>query len=43
MIHQDEEISKMIESQYQRAIDILSKNEEKLTVLAELLLEKEVI
>jgi cell division protease FtsH len=39
----DEEISKMIESQYQRAIDILSKNEEKLTVLAELLLEKEVI
>ena len=39
----DEEISKMIESQYQRAIDILENNKEKLTVLAELLLEKEVI
>jgi len=39
----DEEISKMIELQYQRAIDILDKNKEKLTVLAELLLEKEVI
>jgi len=33
----------MIELQYQRAIDILDKNKEKLTVLAELLLEKEVI
>ena len=39
----DEEISKMIELQYQRAIDILDNNKEKLTVLAELLLEKEVI
>ena len=39
----DEEISKMIELQYQRAIDILNNNKEKLTVLAELLLEKEVI
>ena len=39
----DEEISKMIELQYQRAIDILNKNKEKLTILAELLLEKEVI
>ena len=39
----DEEISKMIELQYQRAIDILYNNKEKLTVLAELLLEKEVI
>ena len=39
----DEEISKMIESQYQRAIDILENNKEKLTILAELLLEKEVI
>ncbi len=39
----DEEISKMIELQYQRAIDILDKNKEKLTILAELLLEKEVI
>ena len=38
-----EEISKMIELQYQRAIDILNKNKEKLTILAELLLEKEVI
>lgn len=33
----------MIEIQYQRAIDLLSNNKEKLTVLAELLLEKEVI
>ena len=39
----DEEISKMIESQYQRAIEILNKHKEKLTTLAELLLEKEVI
>ncbi|WP_334055605.1 ATP-dependent zinc metalloprotease FtsH [Polaribacter sp. P097] len=39
----DKEISKMIEIQYQRAIELLSKHKEKLTVLAELLLEKEVI
>ena len=39
----DEEISKMIEAQYLRAIELLDKNKEKLTVLAELLLEKEVI
>jgi ATP-dependent metalloprotease FtsH len=39
----DKEISKMIESQYQRAIELLDKNKEKLTALAELLLEKEVI
>jgi len=39
----DEEISKMIEVQYQRAIDILEQNKEKLTTLANLLLEKEVI
>ena len=39
----DREISKMIEVQYQRAIELLSINKEKLTVLAELLLEKEVI
>jgi AFG3 family protein len=39
----DEEISKMIENQYLRAIELLEKNKEKLTVLAELLLEKEVI
>ncbi|MDD7914633.1 ATP-dependent zinc metalloprotease FtsH [Polaribacter ponticola] len=39
----DKEISKMIEAQYVRAIELLEKNKEKLTVLAELLLEKEVI
>ena len=39
----DKEIYKMIEFQYQRAIELLKKNKEKLTVLAELLLEKEVI
>ena len=39
----DEEISKMIEAQYLRAIKILDQNKEKLTTLAELLLEKEVI
>ncbi len=39
----DREISKMIEVQYERAIELLSKHKEKLTVLAELLLEKEVI
>ena len=39
----DEEISKMIENQYQRAIHILEENKEKLTTLANLLLEKEVI
>ncbi|MDT7832854.1 ATP-dependent zinc metalloprotease FtsH [Flavobacteriaceae bacterium S356] len=39
----DKEISKMIEAQYQRAIEILEVNKEKLTTLAELLLEKEVI
>jgi AFG3 family protein len=39
----DQEISKMIEAQYVRAIELLEKNKEKLTVLAELLLEKEVI
>jgi ATP-dependent metalloprotease FtsH len=39
----DKEISKMIEAQYQRAIDLLEHNKEKLTTLAELLLEKEVI
>ena len=39
----DREISKMIEAQYIRAIDLLSSNKDKLTVLAELLLEKEVI
>ena len=39
----DEEISKIIEEQYQRAIKILSENKEKLTILANLLLEREVI
>jgi AFG3 family protein len=39
----DQEISKMIEIQYQRAIELLENNKEKLTVLAKLLLEKEVI
>ncbi len=39
----DEEISMMIEAQYERAIQILEGNKDKLTVLADLLLEKEVI
>jgi len=39
----DKEISKLIEVQYQRAIKILRDNKDKLTTLAELLLEKEVI
>ncbi|MEO0570424.1 MAG: ATP-dependent zinc metalloprotease FtsH [Bacteroidota bacterium] len=39
----DEEISKIIEKQYQRAISILDKNKDKLTQLADRLLEKEVI
>jgi len=39
----DEEISKMIEIQYLRAIELLEVHKEELTVLAKLLLEKEVI
>jgi cell division protease FtsH len=39
----DEEISKIIEEQYKRAISILDKNKDKLTQLADRLLEKEVI
>ena len=39
----DEEISKIIEEQYHRAIKILEVNKDKLTQLAEILLEKEVI
>ena len=39
----DEEISKMIEEQYQRAISILKKHKDKLTELATVLLDKEVI
>jgi cell division protease FtsH len=39
----DKEISTLIESQYQRAIDILEENKEKLNQLADILIEKEVI
>lgn len=39
----DEEISKIIEGQYARAIEILDKNRDKLDILAQKLLEKEVI
>lgn len=39
----DEEISKIIETQYQRAINILTENRDKLENLANKLLEKEVI
>ena len=39
----DKEISKLIEEQYVRAVELLSKNKDKLTELAERLLEKEVI
>lgn len=39
----DEEVSKLIESQYQRALEILRNKEDKLTQLAEKLLETEVI
>lgn len=39
----DEEISKIIEEQYQRAIKVLTEHKDKLTTLAERLLEKEVI
>lgn len=39
----DEEVGKMIEEQYRRAIQILSENKDKLTKLAQKLLEKEVI
>jgi ATP-dependent metalloprotease FtsH len=39
----DEEVSKMIETSYARAKDILTKNKQLLTLLAEKLLEKEVI
>lgn len=39
----DEEISKLIESQYQRAVTILTENRDKLDALASKLLEKEVI
>lgn len=39
----DEEISKIIENQYERAIKILTDNKDKLIALANLLLEREVI
>ena len=39
----DKEISTLIESQYQRAITILSENKDKLNRLADILIEKEVI
>jgi ATP-dependent metalloprotease FtsH len=39
----DEEVSKMIESQYDRAIELLRKNKEKLIELANKLLSQEVI
>ncbi|WP_297796115.1 ATP-dependent zinc metalloprotease FtsH [uncultured Eudoraea sp.] len=39
----DQEISKLIEEQYNRAIEVLELNKDKLTELAERLLEKEVI
>ena len=39
----DKEISDIIEEQYQRAINLLENNKDKLTELAEVLLEKEVI
>ena len=39
----DEEISKLVEEQYKRAVDLLSHNKDKLKELADRLLEKEVI
>ncbi|MBR9757297.1 MAG: ATP-dependent zinc metalloprotease FtsH [Algicola sp.] len=39
----DKEISDIIEVQYQRAIDLLTQHKDKLTELADVLLEKEVI
>ena len=39
----DREISILIEDQYKRAIEVLEENKDKLTILAERLLEKEVI
>ncbi len=39
----DKEISNLIEEQYKRALDLLEHNKDKLTQLAEILLDKEVI
>jgi cell division protease FtsH len=39
----DEEVSKLVEAAYQRALNLLTQNREKLEELAQLLLDKEVI
>lgn len=39
----DEEIKKIIDEQYQRCVSLLNENKDKLTILAEKLLEEEVI
>jgi len=39
----DKEISNLIETQYQRALDLLTKHKDKLAKLADILLDKEVI
>ncbi len=39
----DKEVSELIDSQYQRALNVLSQNKKGLIILADLLLEKEVI
>ena len=39
----DQEINNLIETEYQRAIQILTDNKDKLTQLADILIEKEVI
>ena len=39
----DKEISQIVENQYERACDLVNKNQDKLTALANRLLEKEVI
>ncbi len=39
----DKEISNLVENQYQRAVDLLTKHKKELTELADILLDKEVI
>ncbi len=39
----DQEVSKLVENQYQRALKLLEDNKDKLSILAEKLLDKEVI
>jgi len=39
----DQEISKIVENQYERALQLVEENKDKLTALADRLLEKEVI